>query len=617
MDIWIDCQYDAGSYIGTGGNLSYSNNGGSSGYYDVVSGTEYYEGLIDDIRFYNRELTQADLQALYIFPQPYVNPLIQNFALGNDTSLCGVTSINLNANVSFPNITYSWSTGSTQAAITAFTPGIYWLEIGDNCHQKRDTVIIENSNLTISASNDTAICSGTTITLNVSGNATDYVWTVNGISFSGNSITISPTTTTIYFVQGSDSICTSPVETVTVSVQNNFNSPDFTTPGVICENTNYVFINNSAQGAIYQWNYGDPASGINNTSSDFDGSHIYNQAGTYFVTLIVQGQCFIDSTTEVVTVIDAPITLASSDTTICEGKSALMVATGGNLYYWDNDIGSTSDSIYVFPTTSTTYLVQAIANGCYGNADTIEITVIPNPIVQIQASAVTCSGAPIELIASGNASNYIWTGGYNSANNTIIFIPLLNTDYILTGYLNNCFQTDTFRINEFDNPKAVFDYQIDTCAGRLILSDGSEGSNSYLWNFDNQQSTLQNPTFSFNNFSNDLPVQLILNPNTACADTALTELELSELAADKVLIPNIFTPNNDKVNDLFVIQSRFNCKPIIIHIYNRWGDLVFEKEATKIEWDGKYKNAELSSGVYFYLIEYNNSETRGSVSILR
>jgi hypothetical protein len=197
MDIWIDCQYDAGVYSGTGGNLTYSNNGGSSGYYDVVAGTEYYGGVIDDIRFYNRELTQTDLQALYILPQPYINPLIQNFALGNDTSLCGVTSINLNANVSFPNITYSWSTGSTQASITAFTPGIYWLQIGDNCHQKRDTVIIENSNLTITTSNDTAICSGTTITLYVSGNASNFVWTVNGINYPGNSINVSPTSTTI------------------------------------------------------------------------------------------------------------------------------------------------------------------------------------------------------------------------------------------------------------------------------------------------------------------------------------------------------------------------------------------------------------------------------------
>jgi gliding motility-associated-like protein len=617
MDIWIDCQYDNGNYSGTGGNLTYSNNGGSSGYYDVVAGTEYYGGVIDDIRYYNRELSQADLQALYIFPQPYVNPLIQNFALGNDTSLCGITSINLNANVSFPNVTYNWSTGSTQATITAFTSGIYWLEIGDNCHQKRDTLIIENSNLTITTSNDTAICSGTTITLNVAGNATNYVWTVNGISYPGNSITVNPTSTTIYFVQGIDSICTSPTETVTVSVQNNFGSPDFTTPGVICENTNYVFINNSAQGAIYQWNYGDPASGTNNTSSDFEGSHIYNQAGTYYVTLIVQGACFTDSTTEVVTVIDAPITLASSDTTICEGQSALMVASGGNLFYWDNDIGSTSDSIYVFPTTNTTYLVQAIANGCYGNADTIVITVIPNPTVQIQASTVGCTGSPIELIATGSASNYIWTGGYSATNDTIIFVPILNTDYILTGYLNNCALTDTFRIIEFNNPKASFDYQIDTCGSAIIINNKSKGSNTYLWNFDNQQSTLQNPTFSINNIKNDLPIQLILNTNTSCADTALLFLEASALAEGNILIPNIFTPNNDNVNDLLVVSSRFDCNPIVIYIYNRWGDLIFKEESTRIEWDGKYKSAYVAPGVYFYLIEYNDVKTSGTIQLMR
>ncbi len=617
MDIWIDCQYDNGNYSGTGGNLAYSNNGGSSGYYDVVAGTEYYGGALDDIRFYNRALTQADLQALYIFPQPYINPLLQNFALGNDTTICGIFSLNLNANVSFPGISYNWSTGNNQAATTVFSPGIYWLEISDNCNLKRDSIIIDNASLSITTSNDTAICSGTSITLNVYGNATNYVWTVNGVNYFGNSIIVNPTTTTIYMVQGSDSLCSSPMESITVSVQSSFNSPDFTTPGVICENTNYVFTNNSAQGAIYQWNYGDPGSGLNNTSSDFDGSHIYNQAGTYFVTLIVQGACFIDSTTEVVTVIDAPITVASGDQTICAGQSALMVATGGNLYYWDNDIGSTSDSIYVFPTINTTYLVQAIANGCYGNADTIDIIVLPNPTVQIQASAITCSGSPVELIATGNASNYIWAGGYNSTNDTIIFIPLPNTDYILTGYLNNCTQTDTFRIIEFENPKAIFDYKIDTCASSLILSNGSQGSNSFLWNFDNQQSTMQHPTFTINNFLSDLPIQLILNPNTSCADTALAYIDVSSLAEDNILMPNIFTPNNDNVNDLLVINSRFDCKPIIIYIYNRWGDLIFKEESTRIEWDGKYKSADVATGVYFYLIEYNDSKTRGTIHLMR
>ena len=153
--------------------------------------------------------------------------------------------------------------------------------------------------------------------------------------------------------------------------------------------------------------------------------------------------------------------------------------------------------------------------------------------------------------------------------------------------------------------------------GVIIINNKSKGSNSYLWNFDNQQSTLQNPTFSINNFKNDLPIQLILNTNTSCADTALLYLEASALAEGNILIPNIFTPNNDNVNDLLVISSRFDCNPIIIHIYNRWGDLIYKEESTRIEWDGKYKSADVTPGVYFYLIEYNDIKTRGTIHLMR
>jgi gliding motility-associated-like protein len=617
MDIWVDCQYDSGTYSGTGSNVAYSNNVGSSGYFDVVGPTHYYEGVIDDIRFYHRALSQADLQALYVFPQPYFNSAMQNFSLGNDTSLCGIAAVNLNANISFPNISYNWSTGSTQNAITVFTPGTYWLEIGDGCSIKRDTIVIDTNNLTIITTNDTVICSGNPITLSATGNAANYVWTANGVSYPGNPITVNPTLTTIYFVQGFDSSCTSPVETVIVSVQSNFSSADFNAPSVICENVNYEFTNNSTLGVNYLWNFGDPASGVNNTSTDFNGSHTFTQAGTYYITLTVQGPCFIDSTIQVVNIIEAPVTVVSNDLSICEGESALLVASGGSIFAWDNNIGATSDSINVFPTISTMYQVQAIANGCFGSPDSVFVTVNPRPEVSILASDITCSRAPILLIAAGNAANYIWSGGYTASNDSIFFVPQINTDYILTGYNANCSQTDTFQIIAFDEPKALFDIEIDTCAKKLIALNKSSNNSVYLWNFDDQQSNLQHPTFAINNFQQDLPLQLILNPNTLCADTALATIAIKDIFTDNTIVPNVFTPNGDDINDVFKISSRLNCTPLKIQIYNRWGDLIFTHESKTIEWDGKHNNKELTPGIYFYIIEHDEKVYQGSIALFR
>lgn len=617
MDLWIDCQYDGGTYSGSGSNLTYSNNGGSSGYFDVVGSTEYYQGAIDDIRFYNRALSQNDLQSLYISPLPYINPLLQNFNLGNDTSICGAGNIILAANTSFPGVQYNWSTGSTQSSINVNTIGTYWLQMSDNCHQKTDTINIQGSSINITASNDTSICSGSTITLWVAGNASNFVWTNNGINYYGSSITVSTSSPTSYYVYALDSICPSEVDTVNISIQNNISPPSFNTSGVICANSEFVFINNSPIGIDYLWNFGDPSSGANNTSIDYNGSHTFSQAGIYNVSLTIQGICGTDSITQAVTVIASPTTMASNDQIVCAGEKVLIAASGGDLYYWNNDIGSTSDSIYVYPDTTITYLVQAITNGCYGMVDSIHLTVLPLPTVNILGGTISCSGAPIQLMAGGNAQNYSWTGGYISSDDTIIFVGALNTDYILNGFDGNCVQTDTFRIANFKEIEASFNFIIDTCSRKIILTNNSTGSSHYRWGFDTQSSELSSPTFNINSLKEEETIQLIINPDTYCSDIASVNVELNFLTGDQLIVPNTFTPNNDLINDVFLLTSNFKCLPLKVAIYNRWGECVFKEESTTIAWDGSFKNKEVPPGVYFYFIEHNGQEIKGSVTLFR
>lgn len=77
-------------------------------------------------------------------------------------------------------------------------------------------------------------------------------------------------------------------------------------------------------------------------------------------------------------------------------------------------------------------------------------------------------------------------------------------------------------------------------------------------------------------------------------------------------LPNIFTPNNDGINDLFKpIDNHFVIK-IDIKIYDRWGLLVYQTDKPEINWDGHQKdNGKLvSSGVYYYVCDvYENRLT--------
>ena len=77
-----------------------------------------------------------------------------------------------------------------------------------------------------------------------------------------------------------------------------------------------------------------------------------------------------------------------------------------------------------------------------------------------------------------------------------------------------------------------------------------------------------------------------------------------------LLIPNVFTPNNDGVNDVFKIELK-NASLTNFSIYDRWGLLIKSddiKNHTTILWDGKTTSGEpCTAGVYFYILQYTDA----------
>ena len=69
-------------------------------------------------------------------------------------------------------------------------------------------------------------------------------------------------------------------------------------------------------------------------------------------------------------------------------------------------------------------------------------------------------------------------------------------------------------------------------------------------------------------------------------------------------MPNVFTPNNDGVNDILLPISSRHIRELEFNVYNRWGTIVFQTDNPQIEWDGKDMNSNevVSDGVYFYTI---------------
>lgn len=80
---------------------------------------------------------------------------------------------------------------------------------------------------------------------------------------------------------------------------------------------------------------------------------------------------------------------------------------------------------------------------------------------------------------------------------------------------------------------------------------------------------------------------------TKYADTCLASISF----------PNIFTPNNDGINDFFTPVEVTNIEIETFTILNRWGEEVY-KTTSKISWNGQLNNKKVSDGTYYYILQY-------------
>lgn len=80
-------------------------------------------------------------------------------------------------------------------------------------------------------------------------------------------------------------------------------------------------------------------------------------------------------------------------------------------------------------------------------------------------------------------------------------------------------------------------------------------------------------------------------------------------------LPNIITPNGDRVNDLFIPFPYRGVKEIDLQVFNRWGQLVFSTHDPDIRWNGTLDNtgAPVPDGVYFYVCKVFFKRLNGAV----
>jgi gliding motility-associated-like protein len=231
-------------------------------------------------------------------------------------------------------------------------------------------------------------------------------------------------------------------------------------PDTGCIGNTVVFTNNSTPGCneikSSYWNFGDPASGANNTSLLDSPSHIYNAAGTYTIKLLVTN-CTgsMDSISQTFVIDSSPIiNVTPNSPVLCEGQATTLISSGAATYMWSPAIGLNDiigNTVTASPEVTTSYTVAGISdNGC-SDTTTVTVSVIAAPIANAGLDITIHAGSSAQLNATGGGV-YLWSpaqglGCTNCPDPTAA--PLAPTTYCVevTDDITGCSDTDCMKID--------------------------------------------------------------------------------------------------------------------------------------------------------------------------
>jgi gliding motility-associated-like protein len=389
-----------------------------------------------------------------------------------------------------------------------------------------------------------------------------------------------------------------------------------TGPYDICQGGNAIFTGqatNHIPGITWKWDLGNGTA----ASQQNPPPIVFADSGNFRIFLVVINDGCADTAMHPLTVHSNPVIHASpQQADLCLGNSISLHAGGGISYSWSPATGldnSSTANPVASPLFSTRYLVKVIdVFGC-SNTDSVNIKVAQPFSIQVSGDKDICAGSSVALQATG-AITYTWINNIAGLSNTQIGNPVATPastiQYTVVGYdANHCF-TDTAAIYIRVNPLPVINHQpdVETLGGIPVQLRVSGSTNIISWSWQ------PGNYLSCNDCAAPIctPLRAVTYIATGTtqygctvSDTIMVKLTC---AISHIFVPSVFSPNNDGVNDVFTIQGTGVRSIKWMRIFNRWGEIVFEKTNSLVGdrsagWDGMVKDAPASPGTYIYMAE--------------
>jgi gliding motility-associated-like protein len=239
--------------------------------------------------------------------------------------------------------------------------------------------------------------------------------------------------------------------------------------------------------------------------------------------------------------------------------------------------------------------------------------------------AVDACAQKVKFVNQSNfAQSYIWYFGDGQQSKTTNAEHTYSTTGTFKVLLvanpgSRCADTEQKFITIPEKPRAALAYSIDSCTGIVTFRNLSVHASAYRWYFGDSAVSDSFVTEHAYASAGEYDVKLVANPGSACADTAVAQLNLPRGSAmGKIKVYNVFTPNNDGLNDYFRIDGLMHCENYELYIFNRWGQQLYHQYGNQLQWDGKFKGAPMPAATYFFLLRHNGDDIfQGAVDLVR
>jgi len=304
-----------------------------------------------------------------------------------------------------------------------------------------------------------------------------------------------------------------------------------------------------------------------------------------------------------------PSLFLGRDTILCQDSSLFLSINKPMIsYLWST--GDTSQTLLVDKRNE--YWLQVTDSFGCKNTDTILVDIQKGKVELTADRQFGCEPLLVNfmeraIVYNGSVTGYYWDFG----NSTNSFFPQDSTRYVTAGTYSVRLSVVSDLGCTFDSiysdliqvyPYAIANFDIGPSVGKensqTYFNNLSINSTSWLWEFgDGSTSSLENPIKVFAS-SGKYSIKLKASNAGGCNDSIVKEFNV--VKSPSFYAPNTFTPNYDGINDEWRVHGVEFASEYEIHIFNRWGEMLFSSMDKTESWNGIYNGKVVPEGIYSY-----------------